>query len=355
MHTKTICKAVSIVLLPLAIANSASAQSNMSVYGLIDANIGYTNNSDANKNSVFKLNSGGMNTSRLGFRGNEDLGGGLKAIWQLEGGVILDTGTSDGDLFGRQANVGLQGDFGRIVAGRSYSTTYDFILPFDPLGYAPQYSWATSAGATSGRKDGMLTGTSNMVKYQFDGSGFKLGATYGLGEVAGDTSASAKLSLAASMSSGPFSAVAVYDQVNGALAANGAIDKAKTIHLAASYEIDAAKLFLAYRNYKKTLATGATDLRSDLIWAGLNYQLTPSWILTGVYYYQDIKNLPAGADADPSLTVVRARYALSKRTDLYVAAAYAKASNNKLVGVSRDDAGFASTQNAATFGIQHRF
>ncbi|MEB0178335.1 porin, partial [Undibacterium sp. CCC3.4] len=90
-------------------------------------------------------NSGGMNTSRLGFRGNEDLGGGLKAIWQLEGGVILDTGTSDGDLFGRQANVGLQGDFGRIVAGRSYSTTYDFILPFDPLGYAPQYSWATSA------------------------------------------------------------------------------------------------------------------------------------------------------------------------------------------------------------------
>ncbi|MFZ6814744.1 porin [Undibacterium sp. Rencai35W] len=354
MKRKAIFQAVSIAMLALA-ASAASAQSNVTIYGLIDANIGYSNNADATKSSVFKVNSGGMNTSRLGFRGTEDLGGGLKTVWQLESGIILDTGAADGDIFGRQANVGLQGDFGRVVAGRSYSTTYDFILPFDPMGYAPQYSWATSAGATGARKDGMLTGTSNMVKYQFDGDGFKVGATYGLGEVAGDTTASAKYSLAASMASGPLAAVAVYDQVNGAPTANGNIDKAKTIHLAGSYQIDAAKLFLAYRNYKKTLASGATDLRSDLFWAGVNYQLTPEWILTGVYYYQDIKNLPAGTDADPRMAVLRARYALSKRTDLYIAGAYSKASNNKLVGVSRDDAGFGSSQNAATVGIQHRF
>jgi len=77
--------------------------------------------------------------------------------------------------------------------------------------------------------------------------------------------------------------------------------------------------------------------------------------LTAAVYYQDIKNLASGADADPVMYVLRAKYALSKRTDLYAAGAYARAKNSKLVGVSRDDAGFDSTQSALTVGIQHRF
>ncbi|MFZ6874346.1 porin [Undibacterium sp. Di27W] len=336
-------------------ATAAHAQSTVTIYGLIDANITYNNNADANKGSQFKLNSGGMNTSRFGLRGSEDLGGGLKAIMQLEGGILLDTGASDGDIFGRQANVGLQGDFGRVVAGRSYSTTYDFILPFDPMGYAPQYSWATSAGATGGRKDGMLTTISNLVKYQYDGKGYKLGATYGFGEVAGNTSGNAKYIIAASAFDGPWAAVITYEQNNSAPIANGSYDQAKVLHLAGSYDFGEVKLFAGYRNFKKTLATGAADQRSDTLWLGGNYALTPAWTLTGVYYYQDIKNVAAGADADPGLLTLRAKYAMSKRTDIYIAGGYAKASNNKLTGVSRDDAGFATNQTSATVGIQHRF
>ncbi|MFZ6731077.1 porin [Undibacterium sp. Ji42W] len=336
-------------------ATAAHAQTSVTIYGLIDANITYNNNADANKGSQFKLNSGGMNTSRFGLRGSEDLGGGLKAIMQLEGGILLDTGASDGDIFGRQANVGLQGDFGRVVAGRSYSTTYDFILPFDPMGYAPQYSWATSAGATGNRKDGMLTTISNLVKYQYDGKGYKLGATYGFGEVAGNTSGNAKYIVAASAFDGPWAAVITYEQNNSAPIASGSYDQAKVLHLAGSYELGDIKLFAGYRNFKKTLATGAADQRSDTLWLGANYSIAPAWTLTGIYYYQDIKNVAPGADADPGLLVLRARYALSKRTDLYVATGYAKASNNKLTGVSRDDAGFATNQASATVGIQHRF
>lgn len=337
------------------VAAGAQAQSNVTLYGLVDANLTYNNNADAAKGSQFKLNSGGMNTSRFGLRGTEDLGNGLKAIMQLEGGVLLDSGASDGDLFGRQANVGLQGDFGRLIAGRSYSTTYDFLLAFDPMGYAPQYSWATSAGATGGRKDGMLTSTSNLVKYQFDGNGYKLGATYGFGEVAGNTSGNAKYALAASVFNGPWAAVLSYDQNNAAPVASGNYDQAKSWHLGGSYVLGRGKLFAGYRNYKKTLASGAADLRSDLFWAGASYAATPEWTLTAAYYYQDIKNLAAGADADPGLLALRAKYALSKRTDLYLAAGYAKAANGKLSGVSRDDAGFGSSQSSATVGIQHRF
>ena len=127
------------------------------------------------------------------------------------------------------------------------------------------------------------------------------------------------------------------------------------MHLAGSYDFGVVKGFAGYRNFKKTLATGAAEQRSDTYWLGANYAVAPNWTLTGTYYAQNIKNMAAGKDADPSMLVARAKYALSKRTDLYVAAAYAKAKNGLATGVSRDDAGFANSQSGATIGMQHRF
>ncbi|HTD06969.1 porin [Undibacterium sp.] len=334
----------------------AQAQSNVQVYGLIDANVEYINNADAAKHSLARLNSGGANTSRFGFRGTEDLGDGLKAVFQLEGGVKLDTGASDGDIFGRQANVGLEGSFGRVIAGRSYSTVYDFILPFDPMGYAPQYSWATSAGAAGNRKDGLLTGVSNMVKYQGEFNGIKLGATYGFGEVAGSTSDSAKYALAAGYTNGPLRLAAVYSQVNGTTGnAAGAYDKTTATHLAIGYQLGDAKLNGGYRNFKKTFATGVADQKSNTFWGGVNYKTTEAFTLTGVVYYQDIKNTTAALDADPVMYVLGGKYAMSKRTDLYLVGAYAKAKGNNTVSLSRDDVGYGNSQTGVTAGIQHRF
>lgn len=346
-----------LALAALATATSAvQAQSTVTVYGLVDAAVEYVSNANAAKSNLLRLNSGGMNTSRLGFRGTEDLGGGLNAVFQLETGLTIDTGGFDGAAFGRQANVGLEGNFGRVIAGRSYSTAYDFMLPFDPMGYAPMYSWATSGNATGGRKDGMLTGVSNLVKYQGTFGGFKLGATYGFGEAVGSTTDSAKYAVGAGYAGGPFSAAAIYDQVNGTIAASGSYDKTTILHLGAGYQVsDSVKLNAGYRHYKKSLASGAADLRSDLFWGGVNYQAAPALTLTGAVYYQDIKNVASGADADPMMYVLRAKQALSKRTDLYVTGSYAKAKNNQLVSVSRDDAGFDNKQTAVSVGIQHRF
>jgi predicted porin len=339
------------------LSGGAYAQTNVSIYGLMDSGVEYTNHAGA-KGSALRLMSGGTNTSRIGFKGSEDLGGGLKAIFQLEGGILLDTGESDGNLFGRQANVGLQGGFGRVVAGRSYSTTYDFMLPFDPQGYSPLYSWATSGNATGGRKDGMLTGVNNLIKYQGEFGGVKLGATYGFGETAGSTSDSAKYALAAGYTGGPFSSALVYDRVNGtaAAAAPGVFDKTTTVHLGLGYEINPdVKLMFGYRNYKKALASGAPDLRSDMYWTGVTWKASSTVKLSSAVYYQNIKNVAAGADADPLLFALRAEYVMSKRTFLYTSVGYARAKNNKLVSVSRDDAGFADNQTGVTVGIQHRF
>jgi predicted porin len=341
------------------LASGAYAQSGITVYGLVDTGVEYVNNANAGRNGLVRLSSGAMNTSRIGFRGAEDLGGGLKAVFRLESGFKSDTGEFDsaGLLFGRQANVGLEGSFGRIVAGRSYSTTYDFILPFDPMGYSGQYSWVTSAGATGGRKDGMLVKVPNMLKYVGKFGGVKLGATYGFGETAGSSGDTAKYALGAAYETGPFQVAATFDRVNGAAAVAGdAYDKATSIHLAGEYHLNSnLDLNLGYRHYKKTLASNAADLRSDLFWGGASYKVTPVVTLIGAVYYQNIKNGPSGAQADPIMYSVRGKYALSKRTNLYLSAAYAKAKNQQLVGVSRDDLAYGSSQIGVIGGIQHRF
>jgi predicted porin len=341
-----------------ALSGTAAAQSSVTVYGLIDTGIEYVNHASATGGSVTRMSSGAMNTSRIGFRGSEDLGGGLKAIFQLENGFKLDTGAFDGDanqLFNRQSNVGLEGGFGRIVAGRSFSTTYDFILPFDPMGYSAQYSWVTSAGATGARKDGMPTGVSNLIKYQGTFSGVKIGAMVGFGEVAGSTSDTSKYGVGLGYDNGPFSVATTYDRVNGTAAvAGGAFDKSTSIHLAGGYQVmESLKFSVGYRYYKRTLASGATPLRSDFYWGGATYKFTPALSLIGTVYYQNQKNL--AVDADPIMYSVRLKYALSKRTDLYASGAYAKAKNNQLVGLSRDDVGFADSQLGVTLGMQHRF
>jgi predicted porin len=87
------------------------------------------------------------------------------------------------------------------------------------------------------------------------------------------------------------------------------------------------------------------------------YKTDAATTLTGAIYHVNVKNVAAGKDADPTMYVARYRYALSKRTDLHVTAAYAKAKNGQLTGLSRDDAGFmAPARHAAPpVGMQHRF
>jgi predicted porin len=109
------------------------------------------------------------------------------------------------------------------------------------------------------------------------------------------------------------------------------------------------------RGYKLQSGKASTaDLRGDTYWGGITYVTGPV-TLTGAVYHINTKNLPAAKDADPTMLVARAMYALSKRTDLYLSAAHAKADHGQLVGLSRDDAGTGTTQTGVTAGIQHRF
>ena len=333
----------------------ASAQDSVQVYGLLDAGVEAVNHAAPGGSGTVRVVSGGKNTSRWGVRGSEELGAGLKAVFNLEGGILMDTGASDGALFKRQAWVGLEGDFGRVIVGRSFTTTYDLVIKFDPLGFAPNYSWATSGGATGPSKYGMTTSFDNLVKYRGASGDFTWGATIGLGEGAGKAADGRKLALGGSWFGGSLGLMAAWEQINGnTLAATSRRDRTTAFHLAADYKTGPWRASAGMRGYKLQPGGPAADLRGDTYWGGVS-RVVDKLTLTGAVYHVDVKDLPRGQDADPTMFVARGMLALSGRTDLYLSAAHARGRHGQLVGLSRDDSGTGTTQSGITAGIQHRF
>jgi predicted porin len=163
-----------------AMAGAAQAQSTVTIYGLLDANIGsYKTNQISGAAisgiSQAKIDAGGLNGSRWGIRFSEDIGGGMAVIGNLESGVNLDTGSSGqgGLLFGRRANVGISSGFGTVTIGRN-SSSYDDVSAdhammgatlFDPSNTNNGLSTAT-AGAI-----GTLAGNAALLNHGGNGSG----------------------------------------------------------------------------------------------------------------------------------------------------------------------------------------
>jgi predicted porin len=348
--------------IPLAVAallaaTGAHAQTSVQVYGLLDLGVDYASNATPSRTTMTRVSSGGMNTSRWGVRGTEDIGGGLKAVFQLEGGILMDTGALDGQLFRRQATVGLENEYGRIVLGRSFTSVYDTVIRFDPMGFAPFYSWATSGNATGPSKYGMTTGFDNLIKYSGSTGNFKYGATYALGEQTTGNSDGNKYAAAVSYETTGLGLMATWERINGnILPATNHRDETTAYHLGLSYETGPWKLWVAGRDYTLVAGKAATaDIRGTTYWTGVAYKPVPKVTLTGAIYHVNVRNVAAGKDADPTLYVARYRYALSKRTDLYTTVAYTGAKNGQLTGLSRDDAGYGTTQRGLMAGMQHRF
>ncbi|MBY0555691.1 MAG: porin [Burkholderiaceae bacterium] len=347
---------LTLAILALA-AGAAQAQSNVQVYGLLDVGVETANNKSASGATQTSVISGGMNTSRWGVRGSEDLGGGLKAVFNLESGILMDTGNMDGVLFKRQANVGLEGAFGRVIIGRSFTTVYDTVISFDPMGFAPYYSWATSGPATGPSKYGFTTAYDNIIKYSGSTGDVKFGANYAAGEQTTGTQDSAKVGFSTVYKIGTANLMATWERNNGnTVAATGNRDKNTVWHLGANYETGPFKFWGVVRDYKLVAGKALTaDVAATTTWAGLAYKADGATTLTAAVYHMNVKNTAAGKDADPTMYVARYRYALSKRTDVHVSAAYVKSKNGQLTGMSRDDAGFGTSQHGLALGMQHRF
>ncbi|HJV82379.1 porin [Noviherbaspirillum sp.] len=320
-----------------AFAGAASAQSSVNIYGLIDT--GIVGESGGAAGSVTKMTSGVTAGSRLGFRGKEDLGGGLSAQFVLEAGLLTDTGASaqGGLLFGRQAFMGLGGGYGTVLLGRQYTPIHLVLSGVaDPF----QAGWAGNAGNLIPRPQGSRT--NNMVRYATPNvNGFSAEVAYGLGETAGNNSANRALGGAVGYASGPLTVRLGYHNVNNA----AATDSAKNTLLAGTYDFKPVKMHLAYGINK---GAGVVDNRDMLI--GATIPFGASKVLAS-YIRKDDKS---GANADANQFALGYMYSLSKRTDLYLA--YARISNKNGAAYTVGNATESGTGNKAyNVGVRHSF
>lgn len=162
----------------LAASGSALAQSSVTLFGLVDAGVAHIKSGNGHATSLVN---GGNTTSRLGFRGTEDLGGGFSAGFWLEGALNNDVGGGAGQTtaydFARRATVSLAGSFGEVRLGRDFAATYLPLLSFDPFagrGLGSFELYGVSAAGTSGLNG--TTRVSNAVSYFLPA---KLGGLYG--------------------------------------------------------------------------------------------------------------------------------------------------------------------------------
>lgn len=337
-----------IALAVLAASGVASAQSSVTLYGLVDAYVGTSKvkvsvpgtASTSLRQSV--VDSGGFNTSRFGLKGSEDLGGGLKANFVLEGGFDASTGAANSytnpftgavssSTFGRNSWVGLSGGFGEVKLGKMW-TPYDEVkgsgaAAFDANIFAP----ATNVWLSNNYQDR----PGNAIYYSTPSfSGFSAAGMYSFGEnKAPGVDAGKILSANVQYANGPI-AVALAHQTEKA---NGAIGATKFTQLNGSYDLGAAKLLAAVGHVKDG------DDKSKEFQIGVDVPLGAVTVSGGV---ARAKLTGPGGEVKSTGFGLAAKYDLSKRTFLYTGLQLSK---NEVVG-----AGDIKTDTFAV-GVQHKF
>jgi predicted porin len=319
----------------LTLSGMTHAQTSVSIYGIVDA--GLVRESGGPDGNVTALGGGVASGSRLGFRGKEDLGGGLSANFLLENGFNSDNGTlgQGGLLFGRQMYVGLSGDFGAVRMGRQYSPYYlalrDVADPF-AAGLAGR---AGNIMATNTRVNNMI----NYVTPKF--GGFFADIAYGLGEVAGDAQKNRTIGAAIGYEQGPAAIKLAHHQLNNATAT----DRTKNTLLAARYKFSLAEGSIGYAINK---GLGAADSRDFILGVSVPFG---SNRLLGSYIRHDDRT---ATNRDAHQWAIGYFYGLSKRTDLYVA--YARISNDNGADFKVGNATDTGTGNKAfNLGVRHTF
>ncbi|MDF3835470.1 porin [Cupriavidus basilensis] len=303
----------------LPAAGSIHAQSSVNLYGVISTAVRYTNNIDGQHRNQTELVSSGIGGSRWGLRGEENLGGGNKAVFLLENGFGTDNGkTAYNALFGRQAYVGLATAWGSLTFGRQYNALNNVGWSFNPLDQSWGNFWSDPLylGGDIFFQDyrinnsAVYKGTLGPVTVQLD---------YGFGEQAGSTSKGRTLGAGLMYQKGPLGLGVSYDQRRTA-------DGANTIRnwsAGGSYAFGKSTLYLGHMGRRED----AGAARFGIYFAGLGHQLTPALHLSAAYYryqqsgavatqFQPLPQVLGGGSADAVAAV--ADYALSKRTSLFL-------------------------------------
>lgn len=342
-------KHIAALALLAAASASASAQSSVTLFGIADAGVRYVKNGD---NSIKSASSNGLNTSRLGFRGAEDLGGGLKASFWLETGFSPDTGTqSDAARFwDRRSTLSLAGNFGEVRLGRDATPTYTGYADFDAFGangVAAANKFATALGTAADT----LVRADNLVSYFAPANigGFYGQATVGAGE---GTAGKKYIGGRAGYRAGPLDVSFAAGQTTVVRNAAGN-DKFKVYDFAGSYDLGVVKLTGYYSQLKfANNKLGVANIGA-LVPLGQG-TLRVSYINANA---SGTNAAGANIDAnDSSQLAVGYVYDLSKRTALYGTAARVNNKGAATYAVASSPALPAGKDSTGVeFGLRHSF
>jgi predicted porin len=356
------------------VATAAQAQSSVTIYGVLDA--GIANTTGASGGTVTGLQNGILSTPRLGFRGNEDLGGGLKANFNLEAELLVTNGTaaptSTTTLFSRAAWVSLSGNFGELKLGRQNTIAYDVAAKFDPMGAGNLggiITTADSATATAGSGNSFNsygnTRWDNAVQYYTPKvGGAQANVQYRIGGVAGDNAAGKGVSAGLHYAAGKFEASASY--LAEYAASTSTVVTAANYNIAAgnktfdhygiyaSYDFGVAK---AIAGHTETKGAGVDGKAFVTDFVGAIVPLTGA--LSARVTYAAINNKDLGKK--PEQYSAGLQYAMSKRTTLYTV--YARAQQDGLTALNTASTSkFTNTtavagkdQSTVAVGVRHTF
>lgn len=307
----------SLLALALLAAGAASAQSSVTLYGKLDLGL-------ARNIGTPGLVEQAGSTSRFGLRGTEDLGGGLKAFFNIEHRFLAQDGTVDGSKFYKARSVvGLEGDFGKVTLGRQETIFYKNTVALDPWGG----DWAKVASVYGGVSGESVKSTAfdrrqdNAVSYEVSSNGFGFGVQAGAQQ---EASGRRPINFALSYAAGPLSLVLGYTNPSGNL------DKATSV--GGAYDFGSFKLSAGAIN-----GTNVAGLK-------LRGNTIAAWVPVGTGTIKlGYANLKAGTKKVENRLSVGYNHPLSKRTFLYTDLGYDKGTD-----VTVKKTGF-------DFGIQHNF
>jgi predicted porin len=348
-----------------AVSAEANAQSSVSLFGLMDVGLTYINNEGGHSTLQFK---DGQNSPNLwGITGTEDLGGGLKAIFLLRDQFVVGTGSilAGQDLWSKTAYVGLDSDrYGKITLGEQYDFMRELVVdsPAEISGHLYAYPGGIFTklaipGNPSGSFDwSRLTGTpiSNSVEYETPVlSGFRFGALYGFGNVAGSIGAGNASSFLASYQHGNFGIDADYTTTKHVGAAGAPSVTIRNSAIGSRYTWGPVFMTALVTTIRNVLNGTAAESYSG----GAMYHFTPAWSLGLSYMYQKGNAALSNQHANQISGILD--YALSKRTSVYTLASWQRtnegmqANINGLLGAGAASSG--STQAVFRVGLHTRF
>jgi predicted porin len=360
-----------IALAVMAAAGAASAQSSVTLFGIVDAAIthGSSNNGGA---SFTGMTNSGYNSSRLGFRGTEDLGGGMSASFWLEGGLVNDDGRAGGSIaagnqgttvatgtgmnFNRRSTVSLAGGWGEVRLGRDYVPAFWNLTVFDPFG---TNGVGTNLMAVGNGVLGTGTGANVTVRASNDIGYFlpaNLGGFYGQvnywfgenaqnGAVTEDDGKGYGLRLG--YGAGPFNVAFGFSKTDYAAG------DFRMMNIGGSWDFGMAKLMAQYARDK---VGNPTDIEGRGWLLGVLVPVGAGEIRAAYSDYKVDTNIAGVADPRVSKLALGYVHNLSKRTALYATIARARNKDGMAITLGNSTAGAGNFNSTGyDLGVRHSF